>query len=339
MLHRNKIKQYIEWAVLSLITLLVLMASLIRVDYTFTSPGYNNDVSSFIDFDTPTELSGSLHTTSVIHYERTTLFQYYAAKLFNHVDITEMADYYDNIDLDDLREQGFLSKDDSIAKSIIVAANEAGVALDYTTYTTVYLTWTYLEADTLEIGDYILRVNGVDIDSFDFGTVSCDDTVTFDIIRDGETQSVDMSPTEVDGSCRFGISLRDFTEITDESIPYDVIDNNTGGPSGGIMQALYVYSQMTETDITKGYKIAGTGTIDLAGNAGEIGGIEQKLITAIHNDIDIFFVPHLSDAADDNYVVAKALYDTLDTDLRLVPIETLTDAITYLSNLESREIE
>ncbi|MEC9484345.1 MAG: S16 family serine protease [Candidatus Izemoplasma sp.] len=335
MVNQTKRKQILEWAVLSLITLLVLITSLIRVDYTFTSPGYNNNVSSFIEFDTPTPLTGSFHTTSVIHYERTTMFQYYAAKLFNHVDVNEMPPFYAYLDLEDLRVQSYLSKDDSIATSIVNAANEAGIDLDYTTYTTVYLTWSYLEPDTLEIGDHILRVNDIPIDTFDFTTVSCDDTATFDILRDKEPMTVRMSPTEIDDSCRFGISLKAFTEITEENLPYHIIETNTGGPSGGIMQALYVYSQMIETDITKGYKIAGTGTIDLAGKAGLIRGVEQKLITAIHNDIDIFFVPHLSNENTDNYVVAKALYDTLDTDLKLVPITSLDDAITYLSSLES----
>ncbi|MCF7925319.1 MAG: hypothetical protein K9L26_02195 [Candidatus Izimaplasma sp.] len=330
-------KYYIEWAVLMLLTLLILISSLIRVDYAFTAPGYNDEVIDFIQFDTPTSLAGSLHTTSVIHYEKTTMLQYYTAQLFNEVDIDELSDYYDYIDLDDLTVRSFLMKDDSIATSIIVAANLAGETLAYESYTAVYLTRTFLDRDTLAIGDYILTVNDIDVETFDFSTVECDETVTFKVLRDGQNHTFDVTKKDIDGTCQFGITLGTFSVITDNNLPYDIIENNTGGPSGGIMQALYAYTQFTQTDLTNGYKIAGTGTIDLTGNAGPIGGIEQKIYTAIHNDIDIFFVPYLSDDLDDNYIVARRLLDTLETDMDLIPIQTLDDVITHLNNLESSD--
>lgn len=61
-----------------------------------------------------------------------------------------------------------------------------------------------------------------------------------------------------------------------------------GGPSAGLMMALEIYDQLTETDLTKGLEIAGTGTINEKGEIGPIGGISQKVIAADRAGIDIF---------------------------------------------------
>lgn len=55
---------------------------------------------------------------------------------------------------------------------------------------------------------------------------------------------------------------------------------NIGGPSAGLMMSLEIYNQLTKPDETKGYDIAGTGTIDVDGKVGPIGGIDQKVVAA-----------------------------------------------------------
>ncbi len=111
---------------------------------------------------------------------------------------------------------------------------------------------------------------------------------------------------------------------------YKLHNDFTTGPSGGLMQSLFIYNALTPHDITGGMKIAGTGTIDAIGNVGAIGGIEQKIITSSLNGIDIFFVPHLSDSDSDNYIAALAVLETLDTDMKLVPVTNFSNAVNYL---------
>ena len=43
------------------------------------------------------------------------------------------------------------------------------------------------------------------------------------------------------------------------------------------MTALAIYNYLTEEDITHGKTIVGTGTIDINGNVGLIGGVKYKL--------------------------------------------------------------
>ena len=60
----------------------------------------------------------------------------------------------------------------------------------------------------------------------------------------------------------------------------DINTGNVGGPSAGMMMALNVYNLLTENDITAGNKIAGTGTIEIDGSVGPVGGVKQKVIAA-----------------------------------------------------------
>ena len=47
------------------------------------------------------------------------------------------------------------------------------------------------------------------------------------------------------------------------------------------MFSLEIYNQLVAEDVTKGYSIAGTGTISPDGTVGPIGGIEQKSLLQI----------------------------------------------------------
>ena len=99
---------------------------------------------------------------------------------------------------------------------------------------------------------------------------------------------------------------------------------NESGPSGGFMLALAIYDRLIPEDLTKGRKIVGTGTIDSEGNVGEIGGVKYKLMGAVKNKADIFFVPK------DNYDEAMKTKNKYKYDIDVVKVEKLEDAITYL---------
>lgn len=90
------------------------------------------------------------------------------------------------------------------------------------------------------------------------------------------------------------------------------------------MLSLAIYDRLVDIDLTKGRKIVGTGTIDQEGRVGEIGGVTYKLMGAVDNKADIFFVP----AA--NYEEAMEAKEKYDYDIEIVQVETLVDAIKYL---------
>lgn len=144
---------------------------------------------------------------------------------------------------------------------------------------------------------------------------------------------------------RLGISTVEMLEIVPEQSGHKVtIDaGEIGGPSAGLLFSLEILNQLTPGDLTKGYRIAGTGTIDANGNVCSIGGIRQKIVAADREKADIFFapkdrlkgecnlgadVPNASDAADQA--------SKIGTDMRVVPVGTLDDAIRYLEAQSSK---
>ena len=96
----------------------------------------------------------------------------------------------------------------------------------------------------------------------------------------------------------------------------------SSGPSGGLMQTLYIYDSITNYSISKDNYLLGTGTISTDGTIGKIGGVSQKVMTANYYLVDYFFVPK------DNYSEALEKYNTLkDPSFKLVSVETIEDAI------------
>ena len=117
-------------------------------------------------------------------------------------------------------------------------------------------------------------------------------TVSVTVKRDG-AEKVLQVPTKAYDSA--GTRRAIFGIRVDPSFhpPFQVtirIDN-VGGPSAGTMFALGIIDLLTPGDLTGGEKIAGTGTIDVDGTVGPIGGIRQKLNGARRVGTDWFLAP------------------------------------------------
>lgn len=96
------------------------------------------------------------------------------------------------------------------------------------------------------------------------------DKVTLKIEREEKEKRVTLTlkqfPDEPD---RAGIGVSLYTDRNVKVEPdIDFEIENIGGPSAGLMMSLEIYNQLTKPDETKGYDIAGTGTIDVDGKVG-----------------------------------------------------------------------
>ena len=89
--------------------------------------------------------------------------------------------------------------------------------------------------------------------------------------------------------------------------------------------SLAIYNYLIDKDITRGRKIVGTGTIDELGNVGSIGGVKYKLMGAVKQNADIFFVPY-----GENYDTVVKLKRKKKYNIKIVPVKTLDEAIDYL---------
>jgi PDZ domain-containing protein len=94
----------------------------------------------------------------------------------------------------------------------------------------------------------------------------------------------------------------------------------TGGPSGGLVFALGIVAKLTTEDFLKGRSVAGTGTIDVNGHVGAIGGIGDKMIAARRAGASLFLAP--SDNCDDIVRIPAGL--------RVFSVATLEEAVSVL---------
>lgn len=75
--------------------------------------------------------------------------------------------------------------------------------------------------------------------------------------------------------------------------PFEVtIDSGTiGGPSAGLAFTLGVLDRLTVGELTGGKNVAATGTIELTGRVGDVGGVVQKTAAVRASGADLFLVP------------------------------------------------
>jgi PDZ domain-containing protein len=109
---------------------------------------------------------------------------------------------------------------------------------------------------------------------------------------------------------------------TSAKFPIDVDFNisGVGGPSAGMIFALGIIDKLTEEDLVRGRKIAGTGTITASGKVGGIGGIEEKMVGASRIGATVFLAPR--ENCPDIKHVPKGL--------KVIPVSTLAEAIEVL---------
>lgn len=130
----------------------------------------------------------------------------------------------------------------------------------------------------------------------------------------------------------FGVTIAMMQKVKTADPGQQVEFKNTriGGPSAGLMFTMEIFNQLTPGDLSKGYRVAGTGTIDKTGTIGPIGGVQHKIVAANRQHAEIFFVPK------DNYNEAKAKADKIKTGMKLVQVSTLDDALHYMDQLQAK---
>lgn len=154
------------------------------------------------------------------------------------------------------------------------------------------------------------------------------DTISIEVENKGKTYYRKSTLIEMDGKPVIGVMLT--SEKTIETEP-KIVDNfaaTESGSSGGLMLALEIYDNITNKNISKNRKIAGTGTIDEYGNVGQIGGVKYKLKGVYNDGIKIFLVPN-----GENYEEAREVAKKENLDIQIIGVSTLEEAIKKLEEI------
>ncbi len=182
----------------------------------------------------------------------------------------------------------------------------------------------------LEAGDVITAVDGAPVQlADDVGPAvrarPPGEPVTFTVQRGDETLPVTITTRaaevgEFAGQAQVGVASA--TKDLDFELPVEV-DINTrgvGGPSAGLAFTLTIIDELTPGNLTGAKKVAVTGTIELDGTVGPIGGVVQTVATAERAGARLFIVPQAE---------AAQARDHAD-DMKVVGVSNLEEALSAL---------
>jgi Lon-like protease len=110
-----------------------------------------------------------------------------------------------------------------------------------------------------------------------------------------------------------------------KGVNLSITTQGIGGPSAGLAFALGAIDALTTHNITGGANVAATGQIDPSGAIEDVGGVTQKTITVERQGAHYFIVPR-GEAPD-------ALKAAKGHDLKIVPVDTLDQALTFLKSI------
>jgi PDZ domain-containing protein len=183
-----------------------------------------------------------------------------------------------------------------------VALTEAGydVPVTYVGAVFVDVDPSFPAAKVLQPGDTVVAADGTkvatDQDLIDaIAAHRPGDEIELQIERLGVEGEISVKAPLVEnkakpGKAQLGVSLATRPKFT---FPVDIsIDSgDVGGPSAGLAFTLALIDRLTEGDLTGGTRVAVTGTIELDGSVGPVGGVRQKTRAAISAGAKVFLVP------------------------------------------------
>jgi PDZ domain-containing protein len=108
----------------------------------------------------------------------------------------------------------------------------------------------------------------------------------------------------------------------------DIDTGRIGGPSAGLAFTLTLIDELTPGELTGGQNIAVTGTIQLDGSVGAIGGLRQKASAVSQAGVDVFIVPAAQGEAD-----LERARRAGGEGLRIIPVATVDEALAALEEL------
>ncbi len=320
----------LSMAMLATLVLLTVMVFL-RVPYAVSSPGPTRDTLGEVDGSPLIEVEGTRTYPSTGELRLTTvsvaggpgfpvtLPQAVAGWISGTRTVRPVEVVFPpDVTQEQLDEQNQAAMTSSQENATVAALEELGyeVPAELTVAGTVEDTGA---VGVVEEGDVVESFQGSPVDSYTALIAALADTrpgttVRLGVVRDGEPLDLEIVTGErADGGSQLGVFIDpEFDLPVDVTIQIEDI----GGPSAGLMFALGIIDRLTPEDEVAGVVVAGTGTMDVNGTVGPIGGIQQKLVGARRDGATWFLAPA------DN---CAAVVGNVPDGLRVVRVATLDE--------------
>lgn len=329
-------RRWARWGVPGAVAVLLLLgAAQLNLPYYALAPGDARQVNDLIrvpdDREFPPEGRVLLSTVSL---SQVNALQALRGWLDREIDVLPEDQVLGTTRRDDFTRQNLQLMDDSKQAAVVVALRRLGyeVAEQGKGALLVQIEDGSPADGRLAQGEVIVGVDGR------AATLSQEVVAGIRSHRPGETVRLDVQG--VDGAARveeiplgrreggdegfLGVVLR--TKEQKFDYPFEVvIDSGTiGGPSAGLAFTLGVIDTLSVGELTGGKKVAATGTIELDGTVGDVGGVVQKTAAVRAAGADVFLVP------DGEYDDAIA---HAGGSLNVIKVSNLDEAIAALARL------
>jgi PDZ domain-containing protein len=319
-------RSLILWIVAGLAAAGFLAAAWIRLPYYSEGPGPAREVVPLISVSgRPTYDSGRLVMTTVSFRQLTGLMALWAWADPDQRVVGRDLLYPDGQTVAQERQRSLSQMDSSkLAATSVVLGDLTGYPKDHADGVLIETVYPGCPAEgELFAGDLVDSIDGTPITdvadaSKAIDAVAPEAPMTFHVSAGGEQHDVTVARGQCPGADRpiVGISM-----INDFPFDVEIASGDVGGPSAGLMYSLGLYDLLTPGDLTGGRLVAGTGTMNLDGSVGKIGGITDKIVAARGAGAEVFLVPQ-GDLAE-----AK----TADTgDMQLIPVSSFDGALRAL---------
>lgn len=315
-----------------LVYLFLFLLITVRLDYEIYMPGGLTNLDKRITVEGGNSTEGSFNLTYVKAKPGTIpiILLSYAIPSWDLISIGD--ERIDEESKEDILKRGKIDLESSENKAVKVAFDNAGVPYEIINRKVIVYHTLEGSITDLLVGDIIKSIDGKEINTFeDLKSVikenEVNSTLSINVIRENKEKKVEATIIENDGEKVLGLYLVESFDIkSDVNVKFNYKGSESGS-SGGLMSTLEIYNRLIKEDITKGLKIAGTGTINEDGTVGEIAGVKYKLKGAVKNKADIFIVP------EENYKEAKELKEKYNYKIKLIKAKTFEGVLEELNKL------
>ena len=325
------LKSFIRENLLFLIIIItILVVNFVKVPYDVEMPGGIINLNDRINIDgKKIDIKGSYNMSYVGMVQGN--IPYVLMGLI-HPDwdvVKQEENLYEGETISDAARRSKLYLEESKNSAIVAAYKEANIEYDIENKINNVLYIDPKAKTDLKVGDNIISVNEKKIKDVNeivkiVKSSKIGDILNIEVLRDNKKVNTKTEVIKMDGEAKLGIvSLTTYDVKSEKKVSINT-KSSESGPSGGLMMSLIIYNGIIDEDITKGRRIVGTGTIDLDGNVGEIGGVKYKLMGAVKENADVFLVPK------DNYKEAMKVKKEKKYKIDIVKVNTLKEAIEYL---------
>lgn len=328
----EKVKQFIKENYLGLLFYLVLVSTLLYpMPYYISTGGGCIDTNTRVIVRDAYPAKGSFHLAYVSQL-RATLPTFLLAHIIPGWEIESIEEYQiSSLETpEELQIRDRLYLESANTAAIFNAYQKAGKRIQVNQQKVHVM---YIENRTttdLKIGDIIKSFDGKKIENLDemreiAQEHEIGDTIPIEVEHNHKSYSRSAEVYQSNGRKMIGVSVVTTYEYELDPTLELKFKKSEAGPSGGLMLSLTIYNDLTREDLTRGRKIVGTGTIDMDGNVGSIGGVPYKLQGAVESHADIFLVP-----MGKNYEDALKEKEEKGYTIEIIGVETMEDAISKL---------